>query len=131
EFGGLGPPPAAAPGFPADTKLGVPGGAEAGGNTTIGVIALNAALTPSQARRLAVTAHDGFARALNPVHTPFDGDTIFVLATGARPLPEPAPLALTVLGSLASDCMVRAVARGIYEAKSEGAARSYRDVFGI
>lgn len=132
EFGGLGPPATtAAPGFPADTKLGAPGGAQTGGNTTIGVIAVNAALTPPQARRLAVMAQDGFARALHPVHTPFDGDTIFVLATGAHPLPDPAPLALTALGSLAADCMARAVARGVYEAKSDGSAPSYREAFGI
>ncbi|MFP4002703.1 MAG: P1 family peptidase [Alphaproteobacteria bacterium] len=132
EFGGLGPPRrVTAPGFPEDTKLGTPGGARPGGNTTIGVIAVNAALTPSQARRLAVMAQDGFARALHPVHTPFDGDTIFVLATGAQALPDPAPLAVTALGALAADCMARAVARGVYEAASDGGAPGYRSVFGV
>lgn len=132
ELGGLGPPKrAAAPGFPPDTKLGVPGAAAAGGNTTIGLIAVNAALTPAQARRLAVMAHDGFARALHPVHTPFDGDTIFVLATGSTPLPEPAPFVLMALGTLAAECMARAVARGVYEAASDGETPAYRAVFGI
>ncbi len=132
EFGGLGPPKATAPQkFPADTKLGAPGGSQTGGNTIIGVIAVNAALTPAQARRLAVMAHDGFARAVRPVHTPFDGDTIFVLATGARALPEPTPLALALLGSLAADCMTRAIGRGLYEAKSDGEMKSYRDVYGV
>lgn len=132
EFGGLGPPEKAdVAGFPADTKLGAPGGAKTGANTTIGVVAVNAALTPSQARRLAVMAQDGIARAIHPVHTPFDGDTVFVLATGMRKLPEPAPLALTALGTLAADCMARAVARGVYEAESDGETLSYRSVFRI
>ncbi|WP_068645324.1 P1 family peptidase, partial [Variovorax soli] len=54
----------------------------AGTNTTIGVVATDAALTKVQASRLAMVAHDGLARAINPVHTMSDGDTLFALATG-------------------------------------------------
>ncbi len=57
-------------------------------NTTIGVVAVAADLTVAEARRVAIMAHDGLARAIRPVHTPFDGDTIFVLATGAEKLAE-------------------------------------------
>jgi L-aminopeptidase/D-esterase-like protein len=72
-------------------------------------------------------ASDGFARALRPVHTPFDGDTVFALATAARPLGEPRPFALMQLGHAAADCLARAIARGVYEAATLGDARSYRD----
>ena len=56
-----------------------------GENTTLGVIATNAVLTKTQATRVAEMAHDGFARAIVPSHTPVDGDTIFTLATGSKP----------------------------------------------
>jgi L-aminopeptidase/D-esterase-like protein len=56
------------------------------------------------------------ARAIRPVHTPFDGDVVFVLSTGRRRLAEPKAFSLTVLGALAADCVARAVARGVYEA---------------
>lgn len=132
ELGGQRPPKTPARvAFPPDTKLGQPGAAGPGGNTTIGVVAVNAQLTPSEARRLAVMAQDGYARALNPVHTPFDGDAVFVLATGRLPLPEPRALSLMALGTLAATCMVRAVARGVFEAQSLGDSPSYREVFGI
>jgi L-aminopeptidase/D-esterase-like protein len=87
-------------------------------NTTIAVVATDAALTPAEARRVAVMAQDGLARAVRPVHAPFDGDVVFVLSTGRRPLPEPRPFALTVLGAAAADCLARAIARGVYEATS-------------
>ena len=57
-----------------------------GGNTTLGVIATNATLTKMQATKVAQMAQDGFARAISPIHTTADGDTIFVLATGAQTL---------------------------------------------
>ncbi|MGE5500913.1 MAG: P1 family peptidase [Ignavibacteriales bacterium] len=85
-------------------------------NTTIAAVATDAALTPAQARRIAVMAQDGLARAIRPVHAPFDGDVVFALSTARQPLPEPEPLALTRLGALAADCLARAVARAIYEA---------------
>ena len=67
-------------------------------NTTLAVIATDAALTPDQARRVAIMAQDGMARAIRPVHTPFDGDVVFVASTGRAALPDPAPLALAELG---------------------------------
>ena len=70
----------------------------------------------AQAQRLAIMAQDGFARAIRPVHTPFDGDVVFALSTGHRPLGDAAELTLTRLGSLAADCLARAIARGVFEA---------------
>jgi L-aminopeptidase/D-esterase-like protein len=113
EFGGLG--------FPARipdearlvrTKL---GSATAGANTTIAVVATDAALTKAEAKRLAVMAHDGLARALWPAHTPFDGDSVFALSTGRRPLVDP-PVDLIDIGAVAAATLARAIARGVYAA---------------
>ena len=109
EFGGLGPAPSFPAPAPPVTKLGP------GGNTTIGIVATDAALTQAQCTRLATAAHDGFARALMPAHTPLDGDLIFAAATGQRPLADPVADTLE-LGHAAAICMARAVARGVYEA---------------
>jgi len=112
EFGGLGPAGLAAD--PDDWGLSK---APAGGlNTTIACVAVDAALTPAQARRVAVMAQDGLARAIRPVHAPFDGDVVFALSTAARPLGGPEPLTLARLGALAADCLARAVARGVHAA---------------
>ncbi|SMX45430.1 P1 family peptidase [Actibacterium lipolyticum] len=89
--------------------------ARLGENTTIAIIATDAALTQAQATRLAVAAHDGMARAIVPSHTPFDGDLIFTAATGAKPLPDPAFEALR-LGHAAATCLARAIARGVHQA---------------
>jgi len=113
EFGGV--PPDSVHAAPNDWGLAKRGPAPRA-NTTLAVIATDAALTPAQARRVAVMAQDGLARAIRPIHAPFDGDAVFVLSTGARPLGEPSAFALTVLGALAADCLARAVARGVYEA---------------
>ena len=102
-----------------------------GTNTTICVVACNAILTPAQAQRIAIMAHDGFARAVRPVHTPLDGDVIFCLASGVAPLPDPEPMNLAILGGVAADCVARALARGVYEARSLGSLRGYRDVHGV
>lgn len=99
-------------------------------NTTIAVVATDADLTRVELKRVAIMAADGFARALRPVHAPFDGDTVFALATGKRPLAEPRGIEITRIGSLAADCLARAISRGVYEAQSLGTTRSYRDVFG-
>src|SRR5437899_3254427 len=99
------------------------------GNTTIAVVATNARLDKASAKRLAVMAQDGLARSIRPVHTPQDGDTVFAVATGACDLGGD-PLALAELGTLAADCLARAVARGVYHADTLGAARGWRDVFG-
>ncbi len=95
------------------------------GNTTIAVVATDVALTPAQAKRVAVMAQDGLSRAIRPVHTPFDGDCVFVLSTGARPLGDPAPVALTILGAAAADCLARATARGVFEARALAGERAY------
>lgn len=121
EFGGLGPP-AAMP----ETLEETPKGA-AGANTTLVVLATNAALTWSQAARMAVMAHDGLARAIRPVHTPLDGDTAFVLATGEVALVDPVQ-DLTRLGMLGADCAARAIARGVYEAESLAGVPAWRDL---
>ena len=76
-------------------------------NTTLGIIATNATLTKTEAKRVAQMAHDGYARAIAPVHTPVDGDTIFVLATGGRTTPADAGQ----IGVLAADVMARAIVR--------------------
>ena len=97
-------------------------------NTTIAVIAVNAALSPAQAKRIAIMAQDGMARALRPIHTPVDGDVVFVLATGQRTLQEPLPYQLTLLGSLAADCLTRAIGRAVFEASALGPWEAYRTV---
>lgn len=99
-----------------------------GANTTLAVVATDAELTRAQAQRLAIMAQDGFARALRPVHTPFDGDTVFALATG-RAAGRLDPAGLAELGGLAADCLARAIARGVFEAESVGAMAAYREVY--
>ncbi len=135
EFGGL-PPPARGLALPvshsrADLTHDPADAARSDprGNTTIAVVATNAVLDKASAKRLAVMAQDGLARAIRPVHTPQDGDTVFAIATGKRQLGGD-PFALAELGTLAADCLARAVARGVYHAATLGAARGWRDVFG-
>ena len=99
---------------------------QVGTNTTIGVIAVNAAVSTAQAKRIAIMAQDGLARSLRPVHTPFDGDAVFVIATGERPLPDPAMAQLGLIGSIAADCLARAVGRAVFEAEALGPWPSYR-----
>jgi L-aminopeptidase/D-esterase-like protein len=111
--------------LPSDMK----GQARAGANTTIAIVATDATLTRVELKRMAIMAADGFARALRPVHAPFDGDTVFALATARKPLREPRGLDVMRLGSLAADCLARAIARGVYEAQSLGAVPSYREIF--
>jgi L-aminopeptidase/D-esterase-like protein len=74
-------------------------------------------------------AADGFARALRPVHTPFDGDIVFGVTTAKRALTEPRQRNIMRLGSIAADCVARAIARGVYEAQSLGTMQSYRETF--
>jgi L-aminopeptidase/D-esterase-like protein len=135
EFGGL-PPPSHGLSLsvshrradlthdPADTARSDPRA-----NTTIAVVATNARLDKASAKRLAIMAQDGLARSIRPVHTPQDGDAVFAIATGKHDLGGD-PLALAELGTLAADCLARAVARGVYSAATLGAARGWRDVFG-
>jgi len=114
EFGGRGAGGLAA----APDDWGLAKGPAANGrvNTTIACVATDAALTPAEAKRLAIMAQDGLARALRPAHTPFDGDVVFALATGKRPLGAPRLGVVARLGALAADCLARAIARGVYEA---------------
>jgi L-aminopeptidase/D-esterase-like protein len=91
------------------------------------VVATDADLTRVELKRLAIMAADGFARAIRPVHTPFDGDTVFTLATAKRTLAEPRAFGLMALGNAAADCLARAIARGAYEAQSLGDMRRYRN----
>jgi L-aminopeptidase/D-esterase-like protein len=101
-------------------------------STTLAVVATDAALGKAQAKRLAVMAQDGLARAIHPVHTPLDGDIVFAAATGARALPDPV-YDLAELGALAADVLARAVARAVYEAAAlpfPGALPSWQDRFG-
>lgn len=84
-----------------------------GTNTTIGTIATDAVLTKAQAHRLAQVAHDGLARAINPVHTMLDGDTLFALGTGKSDL----PVDMLVLATLAAEVTARATVQAILSAK--------------
>lgn len=98
-------------------------------NTTIACIATDARLDPGEIKRLAIMAQDGMARAIRPVHAPFDGDVVFALSTGRRELPEPRAYTVARLGALAADVLSRAIARGVYEATTWPgcAVRAYRD----
>ena len=101
-------------------------------NTTLVVVATDAILTKAQAKRLAVMAQSGLSRAIYPVHSPLDGDVLFLAATGRRPLSH-APGELTNLGALAANVVARAIARGVYAAEAlplPGAVPSWRDQFG-
>jgi L-aminopeptidase/D-esterase-like protein len=121
EFGGVRPerPPALVDPAPPESRLAELGELEPGTSTVIGVVAVSAALTGAECRRLAVMAHDGIARAVRPSHTPFDGDTIFAVASGRVALAAGGSRAALVarLGSAAADCMARAIARGVYAAR--------------
>ncbi len=111
EFGGLGPDRATGLNGPyASRKAGL---LTQRGNTTIAIVATDAALTKAQCQRMAVAAHDGIARAVVPAHTPHDGDLVFALSTGARDVPE---MALSEIGTAAGHCLARAIARAIYAA---------------
>ncbi|MGA3254937.1 MAG: P1 family peptidase [Mycobacterium sp.] len=104
-------------------------------NTTIAVVATDAALSPAACRRVAIAAHDGLARTIRPAHTPLDGDTVFALATGAIEVAPPvdAPAALspetaltTDVGAAAADCLARAVLVGVLAAESVAEIPTYR-----
>jgi L-aminopeptidase/D-esterase-like protein len=86
----------------------------AGTNTTIGVIATDAVLTKPQAQRLAQVSHDGLARAINPVHTMLDGDTLFALGTGR----SGKTASMLLLATLAAEVTARAVVNAVLAARS-------------
>jgi L-aminopeptidase/D-esterase-like protein len=130
EFGGHGLPPKFTPDMLAMRIKGGPA-ATARENTTIGAVVTDAALTKPQAKRLAMIAHTGFARAIYPVHAPTDGDVLFAAATGEKPI-EPL-VGLTELGTVAANVVARAIARGVYSATAlpfPGAQPAWKDRFG-
>jgi L-aminopeptidase/D-esterase-like protein len=95
-------------------------------NTTIGVVATNAALTKVQALKVAQMAHDGYARAISPVHTPGDGDTIFAIATGTTP-GEVEDGRMGIIGALAAEVMADAIVRAATQATSAAGIPAMRD----
>jgi len=127
EFGGRGWP---SPMPPDALAVRLKGGVAQ--NTTIALVATDAALTKPQAKRLAVVAHDGLARAIYPVHTPLDGDIVFAASTAKRPLADPIH-EFAELGALAANVLARAVARGVCEATAlrfPGALPDWKAKFG-
>ena len=130
EFGGRGLPSSFTPDM---LKMRLKGGpdANAAENTTLVVVVTDAMLTKPQARRLAMIAQTGMARAIYPVHAPLDGDVVFAAATGKRPID---PLfGLTELGMVAANTVARAIARGVHSAVALpflGALPAWQDRFG-
>jgi L-aminopeptidase/D-esterase-like protein len=113
--------------LPADIKE----GPRAGTNTTLVIVATNAPVSRVGLQQIAVQATDGFARAVRPSHTPFDGDLVFVVSTAATPLEHTDPAETLLLGHIAADTVARAITRGIYKADTLGPIRSYRSQFGV
>ncbi len=107
-------------------------------NTTIGVVACSARLTKAECHKLASVAHDGLARAVRPVHSMFDGDTIFALATCVHELVAPTlpdylvgrgrQLAFNAVLEAGAECFARACAGAVIEARSSGDLLAYRDL---
>jgi len=130
EYGGRGLPPSFAPDMLAMRIKGA-SAATSVENTTLAVVVTDAELTKPQARRLAMIAQTGFARAIYPVHAPTDGDVLFAAATCEKPID---PLAgLTELGMVAANVVARAIARGVYMATAlpfAGALPAWKDRFG-
>jgi len=96
----------------------------AGENSTLAVVATNAVLSKTEAKRVAEMAHDGFARAIDPVHTPVDGDVVFTLATGSKTGPADAGL----IGILAAEVTARAIVRSAEQATSLPGYPAARDL---
>ena len=109
EFGGLGV------GAPAADALDLALKRDAPANTTLAVVATDAPLSTAEATRIAIMAAGGFALALRPAHAPADGDIVFAAST-ARVARAPTLRDLTEIGTLAAECVARAIARGVYEA---------------
>jgi L-aminopeptidase/D-esterase-like protein len=130
EYGGRGLPASFTPDM---LKMRIKGGPAAtpAENTTLAVVVTDAMLTKNQAKRLAMIAQTGFARAIYPVHAPTDGDVVFAAATGVVPID---PLAgLIELGMVAANVVARAIARSVHAATAlpfPGALPAWRDRFG-
>ena len=123
ELGGQKPPAT----LPDPLPSGFPNYRPALANTTIAAVATNLALTKAQAKRVAMMAQDGIARAVRPAHAPFDGDTVFAVSTGTLERPVDS-LLLAQVGAFAADCLARAIARAVYEAQTLGDKPGYRDL---
>jgi L-aminopeptidase/D-esterase-like protein len=95
-----------------------------GQNTTIGVIATNARLTKTQATKVAQMAHDGLARSIAPVHTMYDGDVLFAVATAQHA----GPVDVSLIGALAADAVVDAVLHAVQEATGLPGLPAARDL---
>src|SRR5204862_5416882 len=105
-------------------RTGVPPAGRPGENTTLGVVATNATLTKTEAMRVAQMAHDGFARAISPAHTPVDGDTIFALATGVKRGPADAGY----IGELGAEMIADAIVRAAQQATGIPGFPAVRDL---
>jgi L-aminopeptidase/D-esterase-like protein len=130
EFGGRGWPPSFSPDM---LTMRIKGGdaATQAENTTLAVVATDAQLTKPQAKRLAMIAQTGMARAIYPVHAPLDGDVVFAAATGEKPI-DPL-VGLTELGMVAANVLARAIARGVFCATAlpfAGALPAWKDRYG-
>ena len=122
EFGGASPPGSGmdlSDPVPEGSRLAQLGRLQAGANTTLGVIACTADLSTAECKRVAMMAHDGIARAVRPAHTPFDGDTLFAVASSASSLGRyPLRAAeLARIGSAGADCVSRAIGRAVHHAR--------------
>ena len=103
---------------PAESKL----------NTTIGAVLTDAPINTAQAQRLAMTAHDGIARAVRPAHSPLDGDTIFALSTAQRPAADSGALAMTPLCAAAADAVEEAIVNAVTAAEPGLGLSVYREL---
>ena len=110
EFGGVGVDPDSGLGLSLESRKmrAMMSGRE---NTTIAIVATDAALTKAECHRVAMAAHDGIARATVPAHTPHDGDLVFSMTTAQRPAGD-----VMLIGHAAALCLSRAIARGVYAA---------------
>ena len=130
EFGGRGLPPAFTQDMLSARLKGGPAAAFSE-NTTLVVVVTDAVLTKAQAKRLAMIAQTGMARAIYPVHAPTDGDVVFAATTGKKPI-DPR-FGLTELGMVAANTVARAIARGVHSATALpflGALPAWGDRFG-
>jgi L-aminopeptidase/D-esterase-like protein len=105
-------------------KSGYEYGVKPENHTTIGVVATNAKLTKEQVNKMAQTAHDGMARAINPCHTMLDGDTIFALSIGDRSGD------INTIGAVAAEVMERAIVKAVKEATGLCNIPARRDIMG-
>jgi L-aminopeptidase/D-esterase-like protein len=132
EFGGLTPPTFLPPRGPKK-----PTRARRLSNTTLAVVATNAAMTKAQATKVAQMAHDGIARAIRPAHTMFDGDTVFALSTGKKSLAGMKirgqwgnqAAQVNAIGSAAADTLSRAIVHAMLNAKSVAGIWCYRELY--